>query len=67
MLYQCGVREELLGKVCMIEREILNGLCWSIQESTLAESINGVCSSLGVSISEQYYCAELSMYYWIHR
>ena len=29
MLYQCGVREELLGKVCMIEREILNGLCWS--------------------------------------
>ena len=62
MLYQCGVREELLGKVCMIEREILNGLCWSIQASTLAESIYGVCSCLGVSIRDQYYCAELSDY-----
>ena len=46
----------------MIEREILNGLSWSIQASTLAESIYEVCDCLGISRVEQYYCAELSDY-----
>ena len=62
MLYQCGVKEELLSKVCTIEREILNGLSWSIQASTLAESICCVCECLGISSREQYWCAELSDY-----
>lgn len=62
MLYQCGVKETLLWKVCMLEREMLTGLGWEIQSSTLAESIREVCDCLEVSDREQYYCAELSDY-----